>query len=125
MDDDNHKHSDNGIPRMPIPHKKNNADDHKADDQNPNLAADLIREKLRHIYGDAPQAKQELAELKNDHIHHSKHQKFILDLQNSGKSLVQVQTEWHNYYMALPDSEKKQVWQEFYSANKKPRSEEH
>jgi sortase A len=117
MDDDLDKQSSASIPGMPIPHKHTNSSDSASND--PNLAANLIREKLRAIYGDAPKADQELAELKNDHHRHSKHQNFILELQNSGKSLVKIQTEWHNYYVSLPDSEKNQVWQEFYSANKK------
>jgi sortase A len=31
--------------------------------------------------------------------------------------LAQIQTEWHDYYAALPDNEKHEVWQEFYKAN--------
>jgi len=124
MNDDNLNINDDGIPKMPVPHKKD-SDSDNSHTENPNLAADLIREKLRQIYGEEPAAKQELAELKNDHHHHSKHQKFILELQNSGKTQVQIQTEWHSYYMSLPDSEKNQVWQEFYSANKQHSSVSH
>jgi LPXTG-site transpeptidase (sortase) family protein len=120
MDENNQRHTDDGIPNMPVPQKKSTSDDDKATKDDPNLAADLIRQKLRDIYDDAPKATQELAELKDDdsHVEHSKHQKFILGLQNSNKSLVEIQTQWHNYYMSLPDSEKNQVWQEFYAANK-------
>jgi len=36
-------------------------------------------------------------------------------LSSSGKSLADIQTAWHNYYQQLPDDQKHQVWQEFYS----------
>jgi sortase A len=38
-------------------------------------------------------------------------------LSSSGKDLATVQTEWHGYYIQLTDTEKHQVWQEFYSNN--------
>jgi LPXTG-site transpeptidase (sortase) family protein len=38
-------------------------------------------------------------------------------LSTSGKDLATIQTEWHNYYIGLPDDEKHQVWQEFYASN--------
>lgn len=118
MDNDNHNHSDGDIPKMPVPPKKAAAENSDTPADDPNLAADLIRQKLRGIYTDAPKASEELAELEDRHQQLSRHQKFILELQKSDKSLVQVQTDWHNYYMSLPDEEKNQVWQEFYAANK-------
>lgn len=78
-----------------------------------NPAADLIRARLNELYADEPNAKEELAEAKHE-THRSKHQKFMMELSQSGKSLAEIQTEWHNYYLALPDNEKHQVWQEFY-----------
>src|SRR5690606_30971518 len=33
---------------------------------------------------------------------------------NSGRSLAEIQTAWHNYYVNLSDQEKHAVWQEFY-----------
>lgn len=77
-------------------------------------AADLIRAKVATLYGQEPSAKEELAEAKAAGNHRSKHQKFIYELTNSGKSLAAVQVEWHNYYNSLPDHEKHEVWQEFY-----------
>ncbi|MCA9348177.1 sortase, partial [Candidatus Saccharibacteria bacterium] len=52
----------------------------------------------------------------------SKHQKFMASLATSGKSFADIQTEWHQYYEKLPDKEKHEVWNEFYSAqgNGKP-----
>lgn len=47
----------------------------------------------------------------------SKHQEFMHHLNNSGRSLVDIQTAWHEYYNDLPDPEKHEVWQEFYAAN--------
>ena len=81
-----------------------------------NPAADLIRQKLDRLYVDEPDTGAEIAEVAVE-PHRSKHQKFMYDLSTSGKSLAQIQTEWHNYYVNLPDDEKHEVWQEFYSAN--------
>ncbi len=85
-------------------------------DKNPgtNPAAELIRAKLNSLYGDEPEAKEELAEAKAAGPHRSKHQKYIYDLNNSGKSIAEIQVEWHAYYGSLPDREKHKVWQEFY-----------
>jgi sortase A len=84
----------------------------------PNSAAELIRRKIADLYESEPNAKQEAAEV--DQIqpkNQSKHQRFMEELTSSGKSLAQIQTDWHNYYVGLPDSEKHQVWQEFYAAH--------
>ncbi len=80
----------------------------------PNPAADLIRQKLSKLYGREPGAAEEAAEAIVASNHRSKHQEFMYKLTTSGKSLADIQTEWHNYYIELPDSEKHQVWQEFY-----------
>jgi uncharacterized Rmd1/YagE family protein len=45
----------------------------------------------------------------------------MYDLSHSGKSLAEIQTAWHQYYVNLPNDEKHQVWQEFY-ANYQPAS---
>ncbi len=80
-------------------------------------AVELIRAKLKRIYGEEPNANQELAEAEAEPVGElSKHQKFMLELQSSDKSLAQIQTDWHNYYVGLPDDEKRAVWQEFYQA---------
>jgi sortase A len=89
------------------------ADDTTSDDTQ--LAANLIREKLNRIYADEPSATVESAESASV-SHRSKHQQFMYELSTSGKDLASVQTEWHNYYQSLPDTEKHQVWQEFYSS---------
>jgi LPXTG-site transpeptidase (sortase) family protein len=74
----------------------------------------LIRKKLTNIYSDEPLAKDELQEIKSSNIGLSKHQEFILNLSISGKSLADIQTEWHRYYIELPDNQKRIVWNEFY-----------
>jgi LPXTG-site transpeptidase (sortase) family protein len=85
-----------------------------------NPAVELVRRKLDQLYADEPNAKDEL------HLRQhppkqarprSKHQQFMLELSTSGKPLAEIQTEWHNYYLQLPESEKHAVWQEFYETN--------
>lgn len=78
-------------------------------------AADLIRHKLDALYTDEPDAKQELAGIEHHTKTQSKHQKFMHDLSTSGKSLADIQTQWHKYYAELDDEGKHEVWQEFYS----------
>lgn len=79
-----------------------------------NPAAELIRQKLNKLYGSEPGAAEEAAETIISSNHRSKHQEFMYKLTTSGKSLADIQTEWHNYYIELPDDEKHKVWQEFY-----------
>lgn len=79
-------------------------------------AAALVREKVARIYASEPNASQELAEAEAE-PKRSKHQEFMHHLSNSGKDLATIQTEWHNYYLSLPDTEKHEVWQEFYASN--------
>jgi len=83
-----------------------------------NAAVELIRRKVQAIYGEEPAAAQEIKEVKQEPAKtRSKHQQFMYDLSTSGKSLAQIQTEWHDYYIHLPDAEKHEVWHEFYSNN--------
>lgn len=83
-----------------------------------NTAADVIRQKLATIYAAEPNSQQEATEAEIVRPR-SKHQEFMHRLSTSGKSLADIQTEWHNYYVALPDAEKHQVWQEFYENNQR------
>ncbi len=80
-------------------------------------AVNVIRTKIDALYDREPSAKQEMKEVEDTHGHLSKHQKFMQELSSSGKSLAEIQTQWHNYYTKLPDNEKHAVWQEFYAAN--------
>ncbi|HLB66261.1 MAG TPA: sortase [Candidatus Saccharimonadales bacterium] len=80
-----------------------------------NQAAELIRQKIEQIYKDEPPAKAESTEAEETPTAaRSKHQMFMHKLTTGGKSLAEIQTAWHNYYLNLPDDEKHQVWQEFY-----------
>lgn len=88
----------------------------------PNSAADLIRQKLDSIYTNEPDAKEEIKEIKSMAGHLSKHQQYMYELSNSGRSLAEIQTAWHNYYSELPDAQKHQVWQEFYEEHNRRRS---
>jgi LPXTG-site transpeptidase (sortase) family protein len=86
-----------------------------ADDPSSLSAADVIRQKLTRIYSEEPDAETELKEAKASR-RHSKHQQFMYELSTSGKDLATIQTEWHNYYQALPPEEQQNVWQEFYDS---------
>lgn len=80
-----------------------------------NPAADLVRQKLNKLFGDEPDATTQAAEavvIKPNN--RSKHQEFMYKLTTSGKPLAEIQTQWHNYYVSLPDDEKHTVWREFY-----------
>ncbi len=79
------------------------------------LAADVIREKIAGLYSQEPavEEEQEIAE----HIpaqKRSKHQQYMHELSESGRSLAEIQTAWHKYYAELPDHKKHEVWDEFY-----------
>lgn len=88
-------------------------DDNPTDHQNP--AVDLIRQKLENLYAEEPSAKEEVVEAREQQTPRSKHQAYILELSNSGKSAGEVQDAWHAYYKDLSDQEKHQLWQEFYA----------
>ncbi|MCA9331589.1 sortase [Candidatus Saccharibacteria bacterium] len=84
-----------------------------------NAAVEMIRNKINALYQDEPNAKEEIAEVKATANHRSKHQQFMYELSQSGKSLADIQASWHQYYVDLPDNEKHQVWQEFYAEHAK------
>jgi LPXTG-site transpeptidase (sortase) family protein len=92
-----------------------------------NPAAELIRRKLDALYSEEPNYKEEIKEVEAEQptttpqMPHfdSKHQAFMYNLNNSGRSLAEIQTAWHNYYLGLPDHEKQEVWEEFYKNNAK------
>lgn len=80
-------------------------------------ATAIIRDKLDKLFEEEPNTNDEIAEAEMV-SHPSKHQQYMHSLVKSGRSLAEIQTEWHNYYISLPEDEKHQVWQEFYSSNK-------
>ncbi len=85
-------------------------------DDNP--AVNLVRAKLQAIYFDEPSAIEEEKEIASLGPR-SKHQEFMESLMQSNKSLVDIQTSWHEYYQSLGDAEKHEVWQEFYEQHSK------
>ncbi|HJQ08816.1 MAG TPA: class D sortase [Candidatus Saccharimonadales bacterium] len=86
-------------------------------DRTTNPAVELIRRKIDALYAEEPNAKEELTEAKQAVPPRSRHQQYMYELSTSGKSLADIQTAWHTYYVNLPDEEKRAVWQEFYTAN--------
>jgi sortase A len=88
-------------------------------------AVELIRGKIATLFKDEPNATEELAEVQalppkgTPAPHHSKHQQYMQKLGASGKSLAESQTAWHPYYQELSDTEKHEVWQEFYAEHAK------
>jgi sortase A len=101
---------------LPLPNQTSSddsSDTTSIQKKNTDAALDLIRHKVDAVYEKEPSALEEEQEILAGGTH-SKHQKFIKDLMDSGKGLADVQTEWHTYYQGLPDNEKHQVWNEFY-----------
>ncbi len=92
------------------------------DNRDDNLAANAIRHKLDALYANEPSAKQEVKDVMSAHGHLSKHQRYMRELSNSGRSLAEIQMAWHEYYEQLPDEGKHQVWQEFYKKHEDSRS---
>ncbi len=90
-----------------------------------NSAADLIRAKLNTLYAEEPDAKEEMAEVRAEPTDKklSKHQQYMKSLSDSGRSLAEIQTAWHEYYSKLPDNEKHEVWQEFYQEHERAKAQ--
>ena len=97
----------------------NNPDTTNPDSQTGNQAADLVRQKINKIYNKEPDTKEEIIEVVELQKPRSKHQEYMMSLTESGRSLAEIQTAWHNYYLGLTDSEKHAVWQEFYANHDK------
>lgn len=109
---------DENTPLLPLPGnqleqktpKKNNS----AKDPSNQPAVELIQQKIEAVYNREPQAEDELKEALAPGGH-SKHQLFLIELHSSGKSMEQIQVDWHKYYESLSDEDKHEVWKEFYS----------
>lgn len=80
-----------------------------------NPAVNLVRSKLNNIFQNEPNVSDEAKIIQADLPKISKHQQFLNDLLKNNSNYADVQTAWHNYYIQLPDHEKHQVWNEFYS----------
>jgi LPXTG-site transpeptidase (sortase) family protein len=81
-----------------------------------NPAVTYIRQKIDKLYEEEPKAQTVMGESVVVRPR-SKHQQYMFDLSQSGKSIVEIQTAWHNYYHSLSNEDKHQVWHEFYEAN--------
>lgn len=115
MNDDDKKHQDQFDASLKLPVEPD-SDDKKTEDKNP--AADLIRKKVEAAYRDEPETEDEIDEAEETpKAKRSKHQEFIYNLTSSGRPLHEINQAWHEYYAGLSDSEKHEVWQEFYSAH--------
>lgn len=95
-----------------------------SDGDSANPAVELIRRKIDALYTQEPNAREEAAEVEHLAAPRSKHQQFMHHLTTTGKSLSEIQAAWHLYYAGLNDEEKREVWQEFYSANAQKRQAE-
>lgn len=89
--------------------EKNSKEIQKADE-----ALSLIRSKLDNLYAQEPSAQEESKEISQSGVH-SKHQKYMKQLLDSGQDMQSIQKAWHQYYLSLSDNEKHEVWNEFYA----------
>lgn len=111
-------------PDYPLPNNNRSKSDHSdnaeiVDEKKQSKeAADLIRQKINNLYSHEPSAKAEAQEIAKQGKPLSKHQHYMFELSNSGKSVAEIQTAWHEYYQNLSDADKREVWDEFYSQNK-------
>lgn len=94
-------------------------EDRKKEQAEQDAAANVIRSKISALHKEEPDAKEEIVEAVEAGPERSKHQEYMYKLSTSGKSLADIQTEWHEYYKKLPDDEKHAVWHEFYAAHSK------
>lgn len=94
---------------------------HKTAPSEANPAIELIRQKVNALYAKEPSVEAEAAATPQPRPR-SKHEQFMYELSTSGKSLADIQTAWHNYYVGLPEHEKHEVWQEFYTNNARRQS---
>ena len=117
QDDDTTTHAD-AANSFVLPRQHQKVDPPQAPSSQPgaNQAADIIRQKIAEIYAEEPDAAAEQHKAESAKPR-SKHQQVMYELSTSGRSLAEIQTAWHQYYVNLPDAEKYQVWQEFYQAN--------
>lgn len=95
-----------------------NPDQPNKSTSNKDSVADIIRQRIDNIYGDQEPKTEVIASEASQVPSPSKHQKFAQSLASSGKDTATIHKEWHQYYMSLPEAEKKEVWDEFYSGSK-------
>jgi LPXTG-site transpeptidase (sortase) family protein len=101
----------------PTPTTGNNSKTDATPEPKRDAAVDFIRQKVAAYYEEEPDVRENLNDAVRPPVRLSKHQQYMETLSTSGKSLAEIQTEWHSYYQNLPDQEKHEVWNEFYQAN--------
>jgi hypothetical protein len=86
--DNTNSHADPG-PTLPLP----NQGRPKQDNDQTNPAVELVRQKVQDAYTGEPDAATEAVEIAElgPAVKRSKHQQFMYDLTNSGKSLAEIQ----------------------------------
>jgi LPXTG-site transpeptidase (sortase) family protein len=111
---------------LPLPGEARHDDAHKSP-QKEDPAVEVVRRRVDDAFEYEPSAEQEVANVKHDHAksQSSRHKQFIASLINSGKPMHEIQTAWHEYYAGLPDSQKHEVWNEFYKTHDAPRQPAH
>jgi LPXTG-site transpeptidase (sortase) family protein len=114
--DQQNNHFDAELP-LPDEAQPSNQSPQKQPEQNP--AAELIRKKVADAYGQEPNAGAEVLDMAELGVKKglSRHQQFVNELTTSGKSLADIQEAWHVYYAGLSDTQKHEVWKEFYDAH--------
>src|SRR5947209_7836285 len=105
MDDDRKKHDDQFEAALPLPlDEKHRTAKIEHGSKAHETAADIIRKRVEAAFKEGGDTAGSInIEKLNDHIEHSKHQKFIYELTSSGKSLHEIQAAWHEYYSGLSE----------------------
>lgn len=98
---------------LPVPDESNDSNNAQ-----PNQALEALRNKVNNLYHSEPSYKEESQEVVFTGAH-SRHQKFIKELQDSKRPQKEKEIIWHNYYLSLDEQDKKRVWHEYYEYQSK------
>lgn len=96
----------------------NSRNDSTSNNDANDAAVNLIRSRINSIHNVEPVEEPNIKHI-STHADKplSKYQKYMQELNSSGKSVAEIQTAWHQYYQNLQDQEKHEVWQEFYQVS--------
>ena len=98
---------------LPVPDESNDSNNDP-----PNQILEALRNKVNNLYIREPNYKEEAKEVIYTGTH-SRHQKFIKELQESKRPQKEKEIIWHNYYLSLDEQDKKRVWHEYYEYQSK------
>jgi LPXTG-site transpeptidase (sortase) family protein len=101
--------SDLIVPSQPLESKP--ATDTFGDDR----AGVLVRRKIAAILAEETSPGERLEPITTPGAEPSRHEQFLYGLLNSNRSLAETVGAWRDYYAGLPESGKREVWQEFYA----------